>query len=246
MNSESNTPLLKIKDLGIKLGSEQILTNVNMSVESGSIHALIGPNGAGKTTVIRCIMGGLPHTGEINFQFHRNARIGYVPQFLDFDRSLPLTVCDFFRMMLDKKPSFMTHCKHRHKDIHYVLSMTDSEHLSQRKIGNLSGGEFRRVLLAQALSPMPEFLMLDEPASSVDEFGAKLFESILLRLCDEHKLTILIVSHDLSMILRTADSVTGLNRRVIYQGAPEGLREDNRMAALFTPHAVADVAEVTP
>jgi len=225
--------LLEIKDLSVSLGGNKILENINLLVKAGNIHALIGPNGAGKTTLIRSIMGGMPHGGTIRLLFRNSGRIGYVPQLLEFDHAVPITVADFITIMLQDSPVFLSGTKKIRPRIEKVLAATESEHLIGRMVGGLSGGEFRRVLLAQSLVPLPDLLLLDEPASNVDERGVSLFEKTLLCLKAEHGLTILMVGHDLRMILRMADQVTCINRRVIFDGSPEALKDSEEMAGLF-------------
>lgn len=215
--------LLEIRDLSLTLGGNKILHDVNMDVKPGTIHALIGPNGAGKTTLIRSIMGGMPHKGTICFRFGDNRRIGYVPQLLEFDHSVPITVFDFLYLMLRKFPLFIGRRRPMREEILEILRVTECAHLIDRGVGYLSGGEFRRVLLAQALVPKPELLLLDEPASNVDEVGARHFEKMLIQLKQEHGHSILLVSHDMQTILRIADRVTVINQTVIYDGSPDNL-----------------------
>ena len=232
--SEAGTPsLLQVKNLAVTLGGNKILNQVNLEVRHGTIHALIGPNGAGKTTLIRSIMGGMPHKGLIRFRFNGNGRIGYVPQLLEFDHSVPITVFDFISLMLQRVPVFLSSRRSRRQRIRKILAATDCEHLLDRLIGGLSGGEFRRVLLAQALTPTPELLLLDEPASNVDEYGVRQFESMLVRLKKDHGHSILMVGHDLQMITRIADRVTAINRTVIYDGSADELKDPSRVAELF-------------
>ncbi len=223
MNSADGDNLLEIRGLSLTLGGNNILNNVNLDVKHGHIHALIGPNGAGKTTLIRSIMGGMPHKGTIRFLFGDNGRIGYVPQLLEFDHSVPITVFDFIFLMLRKSPLFLSRRRPMRKKIQKILTATGCEHLIDRGVGNLSGGEFRRVLLAQALVPKPELLLLDEPASNVDEVGSRHFEQMLIDLKMEHGHSILMVSHDMQTIIRIADRVTAINRTVTYDGSPDNL-----------------------
>jgi zinc transport system ATP-binding protein len=232
-DNSKDMSLLEIRDLSVYLGGNQILNNVNFDVTRGQIHALIGPNGAGKTTLIRSIMGGMPHTGTIRFLFRENGSIGYVPQLLEFDHSVPITVCDFVAMMLQRTPVFLNGGKGKRKRIKELLAVTESDKLIDRMVGGLSGGEFRRVLLAQALEPLPELLLLDEPASNIDEYGARAFEDMLVRLKKEHGLSIIMVGHDLKMILRCADQVTSINRSVTFDGPPAELSHPDKVAQLF-------------
>lgn len=225
--------LLEIRDLSVTLGGNRILEDVNMDVRQGHIHALIGPNGAGKTTLIRSIMGGMPHEGTIRLLFRHNGGIGYVPQLLEFDHSVPITVFDFICLMLQDFPLFLSFRKSRMAQVREILSVTECEHLAERMVGGLSGGEFRRVLLAQALVPLPEVLLLDEPASNVDEVGARQFEKLLLKLKRDQGHSILMVGHDIQRILDIADRVTAINRTVTFDGPPDELRDPARVAALF-------------
>ena len=216
-------PLLSVEGLSVSLAGNQILQDVNVKLKPGEIHALIGPNGAGKTTLIRSVLGAMPHEGTIRFRFRRNGRIGYVPQLLDFDHSVPITVGDFIAIMLPGPPVFIRGIRRLRPQVEKILSATQCHHLTDRLVGSLSGGEFRRVLLAQALVPLPELLLLDEPASNVDESGARLFERVLCRLRDEQGVGILMVGHDMAAIKRIADHVTRINRTVTFDGLPAEL-----------------------
>ncbi|MCI5222360.1 MAG: ATP-binding cassette domain-containing protein [Candidatus Electrothrix sp. AR4] len=172
---------------------------------------------------MRSIMGGMPHKGSIRFLFRDTCRVGYVPQFLEFDHSVPITVFDFLFLMLKKMPVFLGRRRAMRTRIKKILSATDCAHLIDRCVGQLSGGEFRRVLLAQALEPKPELLLLDEPASNIDEVGIRHFEEMLINLRDEQKISILMVCHSMDMISRIADSVTAVNRSIFYDGPTKGL-----------------------
>jgi len=242
-NLTRNPALLSAKDCSVSLGGNRILAGVTLEVKPGALHALIGPNGGGKTTLIRCIMGGMPHLGEIRFRFQKDGRIGYVPQLLEFDHALPITVGDFITIMLKDKPIFIGKGKRIRKQAVETLKLTESDHLIDRLIGGLSGGELRRVLLAQALIPLPELLILDEAASNVDEFGARIFEDLLLRLREEYNLTILMVSHDLTMIRRTASWVTGINQTVTFDGSTQKFCNLEKFSVLFDEAAFAAIQQ---
>ena len=223
MSSTEEHNLLEIDNLSVSLRGNRILEDINLRVKKGHIHALTGPNGAGKTTLMRSVMGGMPHKGTIRFLFRESTRIGYVPQFLEFDHSVPITVFDFLFLMLKKMPVFLARRRTVRAEIEELLTATDCAHLIDRSVGQLSGGEFRRVLLAQALSPKPELLLLDEPASNIDEVGIRHFEEMLINLRDEHGITILMVCHSMNMISRVCDAVTAVNRTIFYDGPAKGL-----------------------
>ena len=223
MTSTGNQNLLEIDDLSVSLRGNRILDNISLRVKKGHIHALTGPNGAGKTTLMRSVMGGMPHKGTIRFLFRESSRVGYVPQFLEFDHSVPITVFDFLFLMMKKMPVFLGSRSAMRTRIMDLLKATDCSHLIDRCVGQLSGGEFRRVLLAQALHPRPELLLLDEPASNIDEVGIRHFEEMLVNLRDEQGITILMVCHSMDMISRICDAVTAVNRSIFYDGPTKGL-----------------------
>ncbi|WP_339135183.1 MAG: metal ABC transporter ATP-binding protein [Candidatus Electrothrix sp. GW3-4] len=223
MSSPEEQNLLEIDKLSVSLRGNRILDDINLRVRKGHIHALTGPNGAGKTTLMRSVMGGMPHKGTIRFLFRESSRVGYVPQFLEFDHSVPITVFDFLFLMLKKMPVFLGRRRAVRAKIEELLTATDCAHLIDRCVGQLSGGEFRRVLLAQALSPKPELLLLDEPASNIDEVGIRHFEEMLINLRDEQGITILMVCHSMDMISRVCDAVTAVNRTIFYDGPTKGL-----------------------
>lgn len=223
MTAAEQRNLLEITDLSVTLRGNRILDGINLQVAKGHIHALTGPNGAGKTTLMRSVMGGMPHNGTIRFLFRESCRVGYVPQFLEFDHSVPITVFDFLFLMLKQTPIFLGRRRAMRARITEILTATSCAHLIDRCVGQLSGGEFRRVLLAQALEPKPELLLLDEPASNIDEVGIRQFEEMLVSLRDTHGITILMVSHSMDMISRVADRVTAINRSIFYDGSPDGL-----------------------
>ena len=228
MSSTEKQNLLEIDNLSVSLRGNRILDDVNLRVRKGHIHALTGPNGAGKTTLMRSVMGGMPHKGTIRFLFRESGRVGYVPQFLEFDHSVPITVFDFLFLMLKKMPVFLGRRRAAIRtEIEELLSATDCAHLIDRCVGQLSGGEFRRVLLAQALRPKPELLLLDEPASNIDEVGIRHFEEMLINLKEEHGITILMVCHSMNMISRICDAVTAVNRTIFYDGPTKGLNHSD-------------------
>lgn len=224
---------LEIMDLSVQLGGQTILSGINIDVRRGSIHAILGPNGAGKTTFIRCLTGSLPHRGAIEYRFCGNGRFGYVPQLLEFDHSLPLTVGDFLMLMMQKTPILFRRTAAMEDKVIECLQKTSCAHLLHRLVGGLSGGEMRRVLLAQALTPAPEILLLDEPASNIDEVGARSFEQVLVELRDTLGITIIMVSHDLATVLRIADQATGINGTVTWSGTATQLREPKALEAVF-------------
>ena len=208
------TTVISIRGLTASRGREVALENVDLDVFEAEIHGLAGPNGAGKTTLLRCLLGTLPFTGTILLGLGPKDAIGYVPQALAFDASLPISVADFFALSLSRRPVFMRRTQALSERIETALAETGASSLLGRRLSELSGGELRRVLLAQALVPEPRLLVLDEPASHVDEEGSRTIEALLLRLSRERGVTVLLVEHDLALLARVSTRVTVLNRRV--------------------------------
>ena len=206
------------RGLTARRGREVALENVDLDVFAGEIHGLAGPNGAGKTTLLRCLLGTLPFSGSIRLGLAPGDAIGYVPQALSFDASLPISVADFLALSLTRTPVFTRRAKAFSARIGAALKETGASSLVDRRLSELSGGELRRVLLAQALEPEPRLLLLDEPASHVDEDGAQAIEALLLRLSRERGVTVVLVEHDRALLARVATRVTVLNRSVVPEG----------------------------
>jgi zinc transport system ATP-binding protein len=221
------TAVVSIRGLTAWRGRELALENVDLDVLEGEIHGLAGPNGAGKTTLLRCLLGTLPFTGTIRLGLSPRDAIGYVPQALAFDASLPISVADFFALSLTRTPVFARQAKALLARIEAALAETGASSLLGRRLSELSGGELRRVLLAQALLPKPRLLVLDEPASHVDEDGSRAIEALLLRLSRERGVTVLLVEHDLALLERVCTRVTVLNRRV---AAGDGVHEEKAVS----------------
>lgn len=228
----------KIENFGVKVGNLTIFEDVNLHLHCGQLTALIGPNGAGKSTLLKAILGEVPHKGNLHYASADGRRkgqpiIGYVPQYLQFDVSAPISVMDVFLACLTEKPVWLTSGRKLRPRIMKNLARVRAEHLIDRRLGALSGGELQRVLLALALDPLPDLLLLDEPVSGVDQNGLELFYEILAELREQEDMAILLISHDLSMVARHADQVVLLNKTVATSGTPEEVFADERTKAIF-------------
>lgn len=229
----------RIEDLGVSLGSNVILEKVNLHLNCGELLALIGPNGAGKTTLLRALLRELPHSGQVNFkvkgEVRRPFRIGYVPQRLDFERDAPISVRDFLATAIDWKPVWLGIGPGIEKIIQEALVKVSAEHLLNRRVGELSGGEMQRVLLAMAMTPTPELLLLDEPVSAVDSKGLARFYEIVSDLRRRLDVSIIMVTHDIHGIAAYADRMVLLNKTVVAEGTPKELLENKKLLAAFGP-----------
>ena len=216
-----------------------ILDKVSASVPRGGCTAVVGPNGAGKTTFLMALLGQIPSRGLIrifDLPDGRPPRVGYVPQRLQFDRGLPMTVLDFLTMGPQQSPLWCgTRSGHR-DTARLLLKSVRAETLEQRRLGALSGGELQRILLALALQQNPDLLVLDEPAAGVDVQGGYLFCELLERLRMERGFTELMVSHDLGTVAHHATHVIMLNRRVVAEGPTRNVLTAENLANVFGLH----------
>ena len=239
----------RIEDFGVKVGRLTIFDHVNIHVHCGQLTALIGPNGAGKSTLLKAILGEVPHTGKLNYVDAKGKRtgnplIGYVPQYLRFDVSAPTSVMDIFMACLSNKPVWFWPGKSLRSRVEKSLQRVRAAHLIDRRLGALSGGELQRVLLALALDPMPDLLLLDEPVSGVDQNGLELFYEIVAELREKEDMAIILISHDLNMVARHADQVVLMDKGVVSCGAPEEVFGDSRTQKIFGMLAGQNPAEL--
>ncbi len=228
----------KLVRLGVTLGQHRILEDVNLHVHCGQLTAVIGPNGAGKTTLLKAILGDLPHTGHVHFLDSAGSRpdrplLGYVPQKLEFDATAPTTVRDLFAGAAGRWPVWLGIGRKRSEQIRGLLDRVEVGHLLDRRLGRLSGGELQRVLLALAITPVPNLLLLDEPVSGVDLAGIEIFYRMVSQLRRDYHLSIILVSHDLGAVARFADRIVFLNRTVIADGPPARVLADPQVRRAF-------------
>jgi len=226
---------ITIEDLTVRVKDLVLLDNVNATINCGETTAIIGPNGAGKSTLLSAIMGFMPYSGNIRFcQSTEHCKgaphIGFVPQRIDFDRGMPITVLDYLCLSQQKRPLWLGIKKELIERSLESLERVAAAHLAKRLLGKLSGGELQRVLLALSLMINPDILLLDEPVSGVDMAGGELFCDLIEALHKEKRFTLVLVSHDLSVVTRHADQVICLDKTVQCQGrALEVLTRENML-----------------
>lgn len=220
----SHSCCLRIQNLSVKIGADLILQDINMHLHCGEMVALIGPNGAGKSTLLKSILGQQDFTGVISFsvpgQRNKRAKIGYVPQSPTFDPGDPVTVADLFACCMSKRPAFLGISKSRRHNILACLDRVQAADLIDKRIGTLSGGELQRVLLALALEPLPNVLILDEPLSGVDVEGIESLMDMLDEIRKDYDLSILMTTHDFGMLHKYADQVYLIDKTVLHNGSP--------------------------
>ena len=239
----------KIEDFTVRIGRLTIFEHVNIHIHCGQLTAIVGPNGAGKSTLLKALLGEVPHQGKLHYVDAKGKHtghpvIGYVPQYLRFDVSAPTSVMDIFMACLSNKPVWLCSAKSLRPRVLKNLERVHAEHLIDRRLGALSGGELQRVLLALALDPLPDLLLLDEPVSGVDQNGLELFYEILADLREKEDMAIILISHDLNMVAKHADQVVLLNKGVITNGTPDEVFSDPRTKKIFGMLAGEDTEEV--
>ena len=224
---------VEIENLNLTLSNNDILKNINLTIKEGETHCFIGPNGGGKSSLLKCILGQMPHTGEINFIYENEKVIGYVPQILDFDRTLPITIENFMAMVYQKRACFLGVSKKYKVHIDEVLERLGIADKKNRLIGNLSGGERQRLLLAQALYPKPNLLILDEPLTGIDAVGEEYFTKIIKELKEEG-VTIIWIHHNIKQVQEMADTVTCIKKEIIFSGDPKKEINQERIYEIFS------------
>jgi zinc transport system ATP-binding protein len=217
-DAKAGEPLLEVRDLWVRRGGETLLEQVSLTVERGALHVIAGPNGAGKSTLLAAIAGQTGFAGRIVAHWRGDGRIGLVPQSFAVDRTLPVTVADFLALTRQRRPVCLGIAAATRTRVAALLARVGLSGAEGKPLSVLSGGELRRVLLAHALDPLPELLLLDEPASGLDEEAARRLERLLAALCRDDGVTVLMVSHDLAQARRLADRVTVLARTVRADG----------------------------
>jgi zinc transport system ATP-binding protein len=240
---------VRFDNVTVRLGGLTILDRVSATVPRGSWSAVVGPNGAGKTTLLMALLGQAAYAGAIRVPrapAGRRPRIGYVPQRLQFDRGMPMTVREFLVMGPQRAPLWLG-ARRRHRDrARELLASVDCAGLADRPLGGLSGGELQRVLLALALQQDPDLLILDEPAAGVDMQGEHLLCGLLERLRGERGFTQIMVSHDLATVTHHATHVLLLNRRLAAEGPPRDVLTAANLSAVFGLHMGLAAARAMP
>ena len=229
---------LRIQDLSVRIGGDSILKDVNLHIHCGQMVALIGPNGAGKSTLLKAILGQRDYKGIISFSApgmrHRKPpRIGYVPQSPAFDPGDPVSVADLFACCHSRRPAFLGLSRDMRDKVLECLERVHGEDLIDKRVGTLSGGELQRVLLALALEPLPNILILDEPLSGVDVEGQTGLMDMIDEIRHRYDLSILMTTHDFGMLERYADKVVLIDHAIVSKGTPAEVLASDAFAKIF-------------
>ena len=225
MENKNKKILLKVENASFYLNDKALIKEVSLEIKQGEIVTLIGPNGSGKSTTAKIALGIYK---KIEGRVRRfTERIGYVPQKVSVDWTLPIRVIDFMTLTEDLK----------NDQINVALNLTGVAHLKNKSLGNLSGGEFQRVLIARAIAKKPELLVLDEPVQGVDFKGEVALYELIKKISDKLNCGILLSSHDLHVVMSATDFVICLNGHVCCSGKPHIVVKDEKYKELFGDRA---------
>ncbi len=215
-------PILKVENLNVELEKERIICNLSFELKRGQVLTLLGPNGAGKSVLLKTLFGFFPFEGKIEWK--KNIKIGYVPQRVPFFKEIPILVEEFLTTKKGTKP----------EEIRKVIKLIGLEEgILKKRIGELSSGQYQRVLIAFALLGNPDVLLFDEPTSGIDISGQESIYQILERLKKEKNLTIVLVTHDISVVFKFSDYVICLNKCPICQGIPREIITPENLSKLY-------------
>lgn len=237
--SDALSPVgVQFSNLSVWRDGRPILEDINAQAPCGGATAIIGPNGAGKTTLLRCLLGEMRYEGRIRFSdisgnTVKDAVTAYVPQQLQADSQLPLRVYEFLALGKSFRPLWLGCSAENRKRAKEALALVDGERLEKKRLGDLSGGEMRRVLLAYALERRPQLLVLDEAEAGVDYRGERLFWDLLDRTRRHFGFTLLMVTHNLPLAAHYATHVICIKQKVIAQGTPRATLDSQTLMTLF-------------
>lgn len=213
--------ILKVQNLSVKLDGEKTIFKLSFELKKGKVLTILGPNGAGKTVLLKTLLGVFPYDGKIEWQ--KGIKIGYVPQRLAFVKDLPMSVKEFL----------MLKCSNE-KEIREALKVVSFEEgFLKKNIGDISSGQYQRLLIAWSLLGNPDVLLFDEPTTGIDISGQETIYQLLERLKNERKLAIILVTHDLSVVFKFSDYVICLNKCPVCQGIPKDVITPETLSKLY-------------
>jgi len=212
--------VLKVENLNVEFEREKILENLSFEVKEGEVIAILGPNGAGKTVLLKTLLSLIPFKGKIEWE--PGIKIGYVPQRLPFIKDIPMNVKEFFELKNAKRNEIKKN----------LDSVALKEEILKKGIGDLSSGQFQRILIAWALVSNPQLLLFDEPTTGIDIGGQESIYELLGKLKKERNLTVLLVTHELNIIYRLASRCLCLNKKMLCYNIPKELTSE-RISQLY-------------
>jgi len=214
--------ILEVKNLNVEFGDEKVIENISFEVNKGDIFTILGPNGAGKSVLLRTLLGLLPYRGEIKWE--EGIKTGYVPQRLPFVKNMPITVREFLKLKKNSDEKVFPDA---------LSSVGLKDNILNKSMGILSSGQFQRVLIVWGLLANSDVLLFDEPTAGIDVGGEETVYTLLKKLQKEKDLTIVLVTHDLSIIYRDATKVLCLNHKRVCCGLPKEVLTEQGLGQLF-------------
>lgn len=229
---------MKIQHLSVSIGTQEILTDINLHIHCGTLNAVIGKNGAGKSTLVRAMLGDVPYTGRVEFKDREDGKlqqlkIGYVPQNINIEKHTPVSVYDLIACYHSRFPVFLGKKKKLYQEVKESLKIFEADSLLDKQVCNLSGGELQRVLLSLAVLDEPNLLLLDEPVSGIDQNGMELFYKLMDYLKRNFDLAVILISHDLDYVEKYADKVILLDKTVLKQGTVKEVYQSREFRQVF-------------
>lgn len=229
---------IKVNHLGVTIGTQEILTDINLHIHCGTLNAVVGKNGAGKSTLVRAMLGEVPYTGSIEFKDREDGRlqklkIGYVPQAVNIEKHTPVSVYDLIAGFQSRFPVCLHKRRGLYEKIKDSLKLFEADSFIDKQLCNLSGGELQRVLLTLAVMDEPNLLLLDEPVSGIDQNGMELFYRLMDYLKRNFDLAAILISHDLDYVAKYADWVVLLDRTVLKQGTVKDVYHSPEFRQVF-------------
>jgi zinc transport system ATP-binding protein len=212
---------IDVSHVTVRRAGRTVIDDASLQITAGTIHAIVGPNGGGKSTLLSAVLGQIEFTGKIDVTFRKGGTTAFVPQTFVADRTLPITVEEFLALERQRRPVCFGVAKATKPKIAAILSRVGLAGMERRRVGELSGGELRRVLIGNAIDPTPELLLCDEPAAGLDTAAAAELDKLLAELRDEHGTTVLLVSHDRDQVKRIANRVTRFELTVRETGSAD-------------------------
>ncbi len=232
---------ISVKNFSVQFGNFTALSDVSFEINKGEIAIIIGPNGAGKTTLIKAILGLIPHNGEAQIlgksarEMSKSdwTRVGYVPQTIDLPKNFPFTVDELLKFSTSKA---LISEKDKHARLEQFSSLEHIGDLRQKLIGELSGGQIQRVLIARSLMFLPDVMLLDEPLAGIDMAGERTFYEFIYFVREKYGITFLLISHDVTVVSKIADKVLCLNKKLFCYGQPSEVLTEDKIKELYGSH----------
>jgi len=216
-------PILKVENLNVELGREKVIEDLSFDLEEKEILVILGPNGAGKSVLLRTLLGLHQFQGEINWK--KNIHIGYVPDDFDVPQDLPLSVKEFFQFKKVNLPEMLQALQ--------WMGIRDSLKFLEKRMSILSRGQLRRVLIAWVLVDRPDIILLDEPMASIDIHGRQIIYDSLVKLWQKQNQTIILVSHEIGEVVKKANKILALNKKILFYGKPEEIITPQNLAKIY-------------